>query len=227
METASYSLFFNSGPTALLILALAFIATTLFVERLLFLHKGQIRALSFLMGIKNLLKKHRLLEALTVCEETPGPMAQVVKTALLHHDKPEAMLRGEVERAALLQLPVIERRLGSLLIIAQIAPLLGLLGTLIAFLHGFLKMQAAGPYAQAALFAADIIDALICLILGLVLSITAYIGHHFLKGRVRAIVHDIEWAGSDILQFLLVGIETPEETTIMTEISTQHPEKDA
>ncbi len=213
MPTSS-SLLLGISPMSLLILGMSIIAITLFIERLLFLHKGQIRALSFILGIKNLLKKNRLLEALTVCEETPGPVAQVVKTALLHHDRPELVMRGEVERTALLQLPVLERRLGSLLMIAQVAPLLGLMGTILAFLNGFLKMQEEGPYAQISLFSSDIVQALICLILGLLLSTLVYIGYYFLKARTRSIAYDIEWAGTAILQFLLLHPDSQDEAML-------------
>lgn len=198
------TLFINSGPIIALILAIGFIASVLFIERALFLHRGQIRALSFLTGIKNLLTKHRLLEALTVCEETPGPIAQIIKTALLFHDQPELRLRSEVERAAILQMPILERRLSSLLMLSQIAPLLGLMGILGAFLNGFLKMQELGPYAQAAAFAGDVTQGIAALMLSLGIAIGAYIAYHFLKGRVRAIAYDIEWSGNDIVQFLLL-----------------------
>jgi hypothetical protein len=47
----------------------------------------------------------------------------------------------------------------------------------------------------------------------------AYIGYHFLKGRIKAIVYDIEWAGSDIIQFLLVGVEGTEDLPTITPIN--------
>ncbi len=95
-----------------------------FVERTLFLHKGQIRSTAFLDGIKNLVRKRRLLEALTVCEETPGPVPVVVKAALLNHDKPEAGMRAAVQEAAIVEVPVLERRVGTVAAIAKISPLL-------------------------------------------------------------------------------------------------------
>ncbi len=180
-----------------------------FVERTLFLHKGQIRSTAFLDGIKNLVRKRRLLEALTVCEETPGPVPVVVKAALLNHDKPEARMRAAVQEAAIVEVPVLERRIGTVAAIAKISPLLGLLGTVVAMLQGFYALHAEGAYANAASMAGSVAQALITTAAGLAIATMAYLAHHFLHGRVRALVHDMEWVGNDIMQFLLYDL--PEE----------------
>ena len=78
------------------LLALGLLTVLLALERVLFLHRGQIRATTFLEGIKNILAKRRLVEALTVCEETPGPVAAVVKAALLHAEADVATMRFHV-----------------------------------------------------------------------------------------------------------------------------------
>lgn len=119
------------------ILALAVLLLVLFVERTLYLHRGQIRPAAFLDGIKNILAKRRIVEALTVCEETPGPVAVVVKTALLNAGEDETTMRYAVQEAAVIELPALERRLGSIAAVAQIAPLVGLLGTLLGMLTTF------------------------------------------------------------------------------------------
>ena len=66
------------------LLFISLLGFLLFVERSLFLHKGQIGTQDFLSGIKNLVRKKRLVEALTLCEDTPGPMARTMKSALLN-----------------------------------------------------------------------------------------------------------------------------------------------
>ena len=76
MTAFSYSIFAKGGPVMWLLLLLGLTAVVIFIERALFLHRGQIRSTEFLNGIQNLLQKNRLMEALTVCEETPGPVAK-------------------------------------------------------------------------------------------------------------------------------------------------------
>ena len=102
MSAFDFSLFAKGGPMMFVLLGLAVLLLVLFIERLLFLHRGQIRAQAFVDGIKNILAKRRLVEALTVCEETPGPVAAVVKAALLHaDDSAEAMRFASGDHAKL------------------------------------------------------------------------------------------------------------------------------
>ncbi len=79
MTAFSYSVFAKGGPVMWLLVLLGLVAVVIFIERTLFLHRAQIRSTEFLNGIKNLLQKDRLMEALTLCEETPGPVAKLVK----------------------------------------------------------------------------------------------------------------------------------------------------
>src|SRR6188474_2110634 len=106
------SLFAKGGPMIWVLLVIGLIGLVIFIERTLFLHRGQIRSKAFISGIKNILAKRRIVEALTVCEETPGPVAAVVKAALLHADDDADKMRFYVQEAAVVELPALERRLG-------------------------------------------------------------------------------------------------------------------
>lgn len=185
------------------LLLLGLVGTVLFVERALYLHRGQIAAKAFLDGIKNILAKRRLVEALTVCEETPGPVAAVVKAALLHADDTPESLRFHVQEAAVIELPAIERRLGAISAVAQVAPLVGLLGTIVGMATTFLAFEKGGDYATAGALSGGMWQALLATAGSLMLAIPAHLAHHFLTGRVRAIVRDVEWSGNEIMKFLL------------------------
>ena len=182
------------------LLAFGLAIVVLFVERALYLHRGQIRSTSFVSGIKNILAKRRLVEALTVCEETPGPVAAVVKAALLHADEDAEAMRFHVQEAAVVELPALERRIGAIGAIAQVAPLLGLLGTVLGMIATFAAFQR--DYATASALARGMWEALFCTAGGLMLAITAHLALHFLNGRVRAIVRDMEWSGNEIMKYL-------------------------
>ena len=200
------------------LLAMSLVGMLLFIERVLYLHRGQIRSTAFVSGIKNILAKRRLLEALTVCEETPGPVAAVVKSALLHADDDEQTMRLSVQEAALTEIPVLERRLGSLAAITQVAPLVGLLGTLLGMIGTFHAFMQGGSYATASALAGGMWQALISTAGGLVVAIPGHLAHHFLYGRVRAIVRDVEWAGNEIMKYLLVEYRSvPEPAAGTTE----------
>ncbi len=185
------------------LLVLGGFALLLGIERTLYLHRGQIKAKAFIDGIKNILAKRRLVEALTVCEETPGPVAAVVKAALLHADDSAEAMRFHVQEAAVIELPALERRLGSIAAIAQVAPLVGLLGTVLGMVTTFLAFEQGGNYATAGALSAGMWQALLAAAGSLMLAIPAHLSHHFLSGRVRAVVRDVEWSGNEIMKFLL------------------------
>lgn len=201
-QAVEFSILADGGPLLWPVLGLSALAVVFIVERALFLHRGRIRAAEFTDGLRNNLRKGRLVEALTVCEQTAGPVPRVLKATLLHSREDEAAMRAAAQEAALLELPVLERRIGAIAAIAKIAPLLGFLGTILALLNAFLKLRSAGHYANADMFAADIAGALATSAVGIGVAAAAHAGVHFLRGRVRAIVHDIEWAAVAIIRFI-------------------------
>lgn len=180
---------------------LALVGVMVFIERLLFLHRGQIRSTAFISGIKNILAKRRIVEALTVCEETPGPVAAVVKAALLHADDDADKMRFYVQEAAVVELPALERRLGAIAAIAQISPLVGLLGTIMGMVTTFVSFEK--DYATASALSHGMWQALLSTAGSLMIAIPAHLAYHFLIGRVRAIVRDVEWSGNEIMKYLL------------------------
>lgn len=203
MSGFDFTLFARGGPVMWVLAALALVGLLLFIERTLFLHRGQIRAKAFLDGIKNALAKRRLVEALTLCEEAPGPVAAVVKAALLQADASADEMRFHVQEAAVVELPALERRLGAIAAIAQVAPLVGLLGTVLGLAMTFRAFEQGGNYAMAAALSAGMWQAILATAGSLMLAIPAHLAHHFLTGRVRAIVRDVEWSGNEIMKYLL------------------------
>jgi len=198
------SLMQQGGPIMWVLLAVSLFGFIVFVERTLFLHRGQIRTSQFLEGIRNLAQKGRRLEALTLCEDMPGPIPGVVKAILMQGGKPEARMRQAAEEAALVEIPILERRIGTIAAIARIAPLLGLLGTVLGILHAFFNIGGSGQtgYPTFGLFLGGLGQALLTTAFGLVIAVMAHIAHHFLHGRVRALVHDMEYTGLDLIHFL-------------------------
>jgi biopolymer transport protein ExbB len=172
----------------------------LFIERTLFLHKGHIETRDFLAGIKNLVGKQRLMEALTLCEDTPGPLARIVKAALLNFGASKEDIRNAIQSAAIVEIPILERRIGTIAMLARVAPLLGFLGTLISVLQALYFLEGAN--AESAVFSRLLAESLITSAVGLSVAVMAVLGHQFLHGRVRALVHDFEFVGHEIYQFL-------------------------
>lgn len=205
------SILTRGGPIMWVLLLMGVIALVLFIERTFYLHRGQIKSTTFVDGIRNALAKRRLVEALTLCEETPGPVAAVVKAALIHAGDDETRMRYAVQEAAVVELPALERRLGSIAAIAQIAPMVGLLGTVLGMATTFGAFMQGGEYATAHALSRGMWEALLTTAGSLVLAIPAHLAYHFLHGRIRSIVRDIEWAGNEIMRYLLTEYRKPGE----------------
>jgi biopolymer transport protein ExbB len=203
MSAFDFSLFADGGPMMIVVLIMAVVALVLFIERTLYLHRGQIRSKQFVEGIKNALAKRRIVEALTLCEEAPGPVPSVVKAALLNASEDADKMRFAVQEAAVVELPALERRMGALVALGQVAPLVGLLGTLLGMITTFHAFMQGGQYATAHALASGMWQALITTAASLMVAIPIHVACHFLNGRVRSLVRDVEWAANEIMQYLL------------------------
>lgn len=198
-------------PVFFLLIVLFLIAFFLFLERVLFLHRGQIRATNFLNGLKNILRDGRIIEALTVCEETPGPVAATLKAGLLQYGKSEEHVTNAMYAEGLAQIPFLERRISSLSAIARAANLLGLIGTVLGLYQIFADMRPEVTYLTFNEVAQGIGPALLSILLGLMVALFCYLSHHFLSSRVKAIVHDMEWSGHYLCNFLYRELPQNEE----------------
>jgi len=200
----------QGGPVMYPLLFISLLGFVLFIERSLFLHKGQIGTQDFLSGIKNLVRKKRLVEALTLCEDTPGPMARITKSALLNYGKSRETIRSAIQSAAIVEIPTLERRIGTIAALARVAPLLGFLGTLIAALQALYLLDSFN--GDSGVLSRLLAEALITSASGLAISVMAMLAYHFLSGRVRALVHDFEWVGHDIHEFLSTQSDAEESS---------------
>jgi len=190
----------QGGPMMYPLLFISLLGFILFIERSLYLHKGQIGTQDFLSGIKNLIRKKRLVEALTLCEDTPGPLARIVKSALLNYGQSRESIRSAIQSAAIVEIPSLERRIATIAALARVAPLLGFLGTLIAALQALYSLESLN--GDSGMLSRLLAEALITSASGLAIAVMAMLAYHFLNGRVRALVHDFEWVGLDIHEFL-------------------------
>jgi len=185
-----------------LILMVSAAAAAVFIERFLHCHRVQINSTEFLNGVRTVLKRNNIVEALSICDATPGPVARLVKTAIVNRDQGRERVREALEEAGLAEVPRLEERLNLLATIAQIAPLLGLLGTVLGFIDTFGRMDYHGFHAQVADLSAGIWKALVCAAAGLAVAIPAHAGYNYLVSRVNSIVLDMERAATEIVNIV-------------------------
>ena len=180
------------GPALGLILLVSAVAVVVFIERFLHCHRAQINSAEFLNGVRTVLKRDNVVEALSICDATAGPVARLVKTAILNRDFGRERVREALEEAGLTEVPLLEAKLNLLATIAQLAPLLGLLGTVLGFMKTFHGMQQAGLNANVSLLSRGVWESLICAATGLAVAIVAHAGYNYLVSRVNSIVLDME-----------------------------------
>src|SRR6266536_3808575 len=146
----------NGGPMLWVILVTGAVGIVTFIERYLHCHRAQINSTEFLNGVRNVLKRDNVVEALSICDATFGPVARLVKTAILNRDHGRERVREALEEAGLAEVPRLEEKLNLLATIAQLAPLLGLLGTVLGFMDTFSLMKDAGMHAHVGQLASGI-----------------------------------------------------------------------
>src|SRR5712672_2936416 len=192
----------HGGPMIWLILGASAVALAVFIERVLHFHRAQINSMEFLNGVRNVLRRENVVEALSICDATPGPVARLVKVAILHRERGREGVRESLEEAGLIEVPPLEDKLNLLATIAQIAPLMGLLGTVLGFIRILSQLQASGTFANMQMLSGGIWEGLICTAAGLAVAIPCYAGYNYLVSRVNAIVLDMEKAASEIVNIV-------------------------
>jgi biopolymer transport protein ExbB len=192
----------NGGPMMWLILITSAAAVAVFVERVLHYHRAQINSMEFLNGVRNVLRRDNVVEAISICDATPGPVARLVKVAILNRDKGRDGVREALEETGLIEVPPLEAKLNLLATIAQIAPLMGLLGTVLGFIQVFTTLQTKTTVPTMQDMSGGVWQALICTAMGLAVAIPCYAGYNYLVSRVNAIVLDMERAATEITNIL-------------------------
>jgi len=197
----------NGGPVLWLLLLVSAVGVAVFLERFLHCHRAQINSTEFLNGVRTVLKRNNVVEALSICDATPGPVARLVKTAILNRDQGRERLREALEEAGAAEVPRLEEKLNLLAAIAQLAPLLGLLGTVLGFMQTFYQMQEAGLTTPVIRLSDGVWRALVCAAAGLAVTIPAHAGYIYLVSRVNSIVLDMERAATEIVQIVTEGVK--------------------
>lgn len=208
----------KGGPLMWLILFNSVLAVAIFFERLFHYHRAQINSADFVNGIQNSLKRGNVIESVAVCDETPGPVAQVVKAAVNNHDRSREEIREGIQDVARGEVARLERNLPIMATIAQVTPLIGFLGTVTGMIRMFMVIQRA-PLPNPGDLAGGIWEALLTTAGGLVVAIPTYVAYNYLVSRVQHLVLDMENSANTMLGFLMRRGEADdsEEPIVLTE----------
>ena len=195
----------KGGPIMYLIILCSILALAVILERLYHLYRARTDTSVFMSKIGGTLKRNKIMEAIEMCNSTPGPIAQIMRAGILKHDRPRSEIREAVEDAGVHEVPRLEKNLGVLATIAHISPLLGLLGTVTGMVRAFQVIQekATSLYpVNPGDLAGGIWEALITTVAGLSVAIPTFVAYNYLVSRVDGFVLDMEKSASDLLNIL-------------------------
>lgn len=175
-----------------------------FIERLIFLNRADTDTNKLILSLRSDIEDGNIVEAIKTCENTGGAVATILKAGLKKHNKSREQIENAMEVAGMMEVAGLERNARILSIIANIAPLIGLLGTVIGFIQAFSEMKMSGLVDISANQIGEAMEyALITTAAGLVVAIPAVIGYNYLVSRVEGFVLEMQTTASEIVDMLL------------------------
>ncbi len=200
-----FDMIIKGGPIMYPIILCSIIALAIVIERVFHLYRANIDTKKFMDEIANKLRRNKIMESIEMCENTPGPIAHILKAGILKHDRPKEEIKETIEEAGLYEVPRLEKNLPVLSTIAHITPLLGLLGTVCGMVRCFQVIQEKSvslhPVSPGDL-AGGIWQALVTTVVGLSIAIPTYVAYNYLINKVDGFVLDMERSATDLVNIL-------------------------
>ncbi|GBC62338.1 flagellar motor protein MotA [Desulfonema ishimotonii] len=185
------------------IIVIGLIAVLLSLERLWSLGRIPTQTDNFMDRLRKLVSEGDLTTGRELCEKKSRiPTCNVLRAGLEFADSAKEVMENALEEAILVEMPRLERFLSTLSVLAAVAPLLGLLGTVTGMIHTFQGITVFGT-SDPRMMSGGISEALVTTQLGLAVAIPITIIHHFFDRRVEKIIGDMEEKGTALVTVLI------------------------
>ena len=148
-----------------------------------------------------MLRRDGFVEALTLCDHTPGPAARLLAAAIRAYERGDDDIRKAVDDAALEEIPKLERHINLLSTLGFVLPLIGFLGTVLGMMKVFQVAQTNEAFSATDI-AGAVNMALISTAAALAVAIPCYLAYNYLIARVNLITLDMEKASLEMLGFI-------------------------
>lgn len=159
----------------------------------------------FFEKMKELVSKGRINDAAALCNQNSGkPCAELIRSALDRAHQPEELIMNAIEISRNKYAEKIQKRTSYLATIANVATLLGLLGTIAGLIESFAAVGHADPQQKAALLANGISTAMNATMLGLAVAVPCMIVFSFYINKANRLVSELEAAGLMVLDAIMV-----------------------
>ena len=189
------------------ILLIGIVAVVLICERIVFLSRTKKISDRVTSEIDRLIRSGQFEECKKFCGKyVRVPVCRVVKSGLENVSASRDVLENALQEAILKELPGIERFLPTLSVLAAIAPLLGLLGTVTGMIDTFQVITRFGT-GDPRMMSGGISEALVTTQLGLGVAIPILVMHHFLERKADKIIDEMEEKGTALTVSILKAKE--------------------
>jgi biopolymer transport protein ExbB len=196
---------YNSNWNIILLIigGCSILSFTIFIERIWCLRRSEIDTNKFVIALRKVIKEGDIIEAIRICENTKGTISNIVKAGLSKYNKEKDQIENAMEVTGLLEIARLEKNAKILSIIAHIAPLIGLLGTVLGFIQAFSEMRLTGLVDISATHIGEALEyALVTTAAGLVVAIPSVVAYNYVVSRVEGFVLEIQTTSSEIVDLL-------------------------
>lgn len=174
-----------------------------FIERLYFLKNADSDTNQLILNLRKSIQEGNIIQAIGICEEVGGCIANILKAGLMKHNRSRDQIESAIEVAGMIEIAALERNAKILSVIAHVAPLIGLLGTVIGFIQAFSEMKMSGLVDISANQIGEAMEyALVTTAAGLVVAIPSVIGYNYLVSRVEGFVLEMQTTSSEVVDLL-------------------------
>jgi biopolymer transport protein ExbB/TolQ len=187
------------------IVATSAFALAVMLERAIYYYiRSRINAKALLTQVTRLVRNGEAEKARQLCSKMKTPLAMIVESALWHYiqHETEQEIQNAVDEIALRELPKIQRRTHYLSLFANLATLLGLLGTIFGLQQQFAALATADPSQKAALLANGIAIALNTTAFGILVAVVCMVMYSVLGSKANTIIEEIDESSVRVLNFL-------------------------
>ncbi|MBZ0157131.1 MAG: MotA/TolQ/ExbB proton channel family protein [Alphaproteobacteria bacterium] len=194
-------LFQKGGPLMYPLLLCSILALAFMLERAYHYLRSADRK-ELLPEILALLRKCDYEGAIRLCESVSGPVAAVLSEALKHRGRSIATMEEAISLKGSQELKKLNKNLHILELVGRIAPLLGLLGTVLGMVEAFRTISSLKGSVDPSLLAGGIWEALITTVAGLCVAIPALVAHHLFEDRVKTVAFNMKHSGAEVVALL-------------------------
>lgn len=203
--TSAFLEFFRKGGNFMWpLLLLSIVGLAAIIERFITLQKASTNTKKFIARIIEELRANGIRSAIEVCQKTRGPIAAIVHSGLTKADQGPAAVEKAIEAAGGIEVAFLQRGLMIMATVANVAPLVGFLGTVSGMINAF-EAIAAAEQVSAKLVASGISEALITTMAGLVVAIPVQIFHNYFLARIDRFIIEMEESSIDLVNELEAG----------------------